>query len=857
MESPLAHKLKERVAEWRVGGYGDTYKETRNILNHVSRIGFLHRPQLEALETYIYLKEVIGNKPTADVFNTLFSGKVEALKALGIPAEEILTVIDDDKRVAELVEEHFGQTDYANQVYALTMGSGKTILMAVFMLYDFVLSFYHPDDKRFAKNALVFAPDTTIIESLKEIKSFDYSKVLPKEYENFLLNLKYHYLEDTETPLTPHGNYNVIVSNSQKIILRTRNIKNDLKFGLFADMKYMAKQEIENKRLYAIRQLKDLTIFVDEAHHSYGVSLEGTLRKTRQTINYLHEDTALTGVVNFTGTPYVNNKTLPDVVYHFGLKQGIETGILKQVRFFDYSNTRSEEFIDDVIEKFWPTYGENRLEGKLPKIAFYAPNIENLREELRPQLERALAKRGINTSKILEYHTQANDNKGDFMALDTPESDKQFVLLVGRGTEGWNCRSLVSCALYRKPTSAIFVLQSSTRCLRSIGDNSTVGTIFLSNENYRILDRELQNNFATNITELQAEEPKTIELEISLQKKRKLTVKKIVSEILAVEQQDWQKKKLDVSRFNPDKYRGYVSTGNIALYGQEALLQHSEIKEEIRLNPTFSYYEIIERINRVTHLPGLTIANILSRIDGSRQDLVDQINKEPAFLAYIIQEILSNAYHYEEKQETVLEEVELTKKYPYRINVRPDKRSLVVYKETLERDGGASRIGFHVDPYNFDSTDERELFKYLREALREDERVVDCYFTGGTTDMSHNDFYVEYYNPEVKRFSLYFPDFLIETSLGRFLVIEVKGNDEKLGYDRDKGRYTGDKEGIESVVFAKEIGFNEFKEINPNFEYRLVFDAGLPHRQQEVAEQVKSLLKTSENVWYILPKHSS
>ena len=66
----------------------------------------------------------------------------------------------------------------------------KTILMATFLIYDFVLSYYHPDDARFAKNALVFAPDTTIIESLKEIKTFDYSKVLPKEYQNILVILQ-------------------------------------------------------------------------------------------------------------------------------------------------------------------------------------------------------------------------------------------------------------------------------------------------------------------------------------------------------------------------------------------------------------------------------------------------------------------------------------------------------------------------------------------------------------------------------------------------------------------------------------------------------------------------------------------
>jgi SNF2 family DNA or RNA helicase len=78
------------------------------------------------------------------------------------------------------------------------MGTGKTILMTTFILYEIVLSYYHPNDPLFAKNFLVFAPDKTIIQSLKEIKTFDDKNVIPKEYQNALLQKKYHYLEDTK-----------------------------------------------------------------------------------------------------------------------------------------------------------------------------------------------------------------------------------------------------------------------------------------------------------------------------------------------------------------------------------------------------------------------------------------------------------------------------------------------------------------------------------------------------------------------------------------------------------------------------------------------------------------------------------
>lgn len=81
---------------------------------------------------------------------------------------------------------------YPNYIYALTMGTGKTILMATCIFYEFILASKFPKDQRFCHNALVFAPDKTVLQSLKEIKMFDLSKVVPNEYVPFLVgNIKF------------------------------------------------------------------------------------------------------------------------------------------------------------------------------------------------------------------------------------------------------------------------------------------------------------------------------------------------------------------------------------------------------------------------------------------------------------------------------------------------------------------------------------------------------------------------------------------------------------------------------------------------------------------------------------------
>ncbi len=846
MENTFLENIQKKVSEWRGNDYKGAFKESINILNYVKRVGFLHEPQVQALETYIYLKEVLENKPTGELFQNTFTKKSDLLRSLGIQERQITDLMEDDnrdKKIAKIITEKFGAQDYANQVYALTMGSGKTILMATFLIYDFVLSYYHKEDVRFAKNALVFAPDTTIIESLKEIKTFDYSKVLPKEYQNILLNIKYHYLESTETSLSPIGNYNVVVSNSQKIILKTRNGDTDSGVKrLFGDKNELAKREVENARLRAIRELNNLIVFVDEAHHSYGVNLEGALKKTRQTIDYLHGNTPLVSVVNLTGTPYINNRMIDDVVYHFGLKEGIEKGILKQVKILDFGEVRSEVFIQEVLGTFWSEYGEKRLEGRLPKIAFYAPNIDNLRNELKPRIEKVLTQMKISIDKVLEYHTEAENNKEEFRTLDTIDSRKQFVLLVGKGTEGWNCRSLVSCALYRKPSSSIFVLQASTRCMRSIGDNSTKAHIFLSKDNYKVLDKELKNNFASSIQDINDQEQESFEFEIKVEKRKTIKVKKVVREIEVIKPKNLNEIKIDVSKYNAEQYEHYILGSELMIDNGKAIFKHDTMgSRKIVDDESHTYYEIIELINRYTHLPCIAIGNILENGGYSRIDFVEKVNKSAGFLSFLTQNIIENTYEYKETETVLEEEIELTKEYPFKMSREEGKKALIVFKEKEEDSGGTSRIGFHINPYNFDSSDERDLFRQFRQLLNNNETVKDVYFTGGVPIDTHNDFFVEYWNPAEQRISKYFPDFLIETDKGRFLVVEVKSGSEKTEYEANKKRYDGTNQSLFNEVFAKELGFQEFQKVNKSFDYKVIFDAHLQERQRELFDMVSKV----------------
>jgi hypothetical protein len=123
----------------------------------------------------------------------------------------------------------------------------------------------------------------------------------------------------------------------------------------------------------------------------------------------------------------------------------------------------------------------------LPKIAFFASNIEELEKELKPAVAEALSQHGISHDRILvnvgDKKLTSNDEIREFNRLDTLASEKQFILLVNKGREGWNCRSLFGVALYRQPRSKIFVLQATMRCLRSIGEGQQIGNVYLSEDN--------------------------------------------------------------------------------------------------------------------------------------------------------------------------------------------------------------------------------------------------------------------------------------------------------------------------------------------------------------------------------------
>ena len=256
--------------------------------------------------------------------------------------------------------------------------------------------------------------------------------------------------------------FNIIISNTQKIILKRQHAERSPSDSLFKpetpthksgsvhdeaanlyDFDALENEDdlATNQRFQKLTRLEQLGIFVDEAHHAFGnklatdMGLKKSQSKTslRLTIDELaaslkQAGTQVCACYNFTGTPYVGQQVLPEVIYGYGLKEAIDKAFLKKVRLHSYENPKSEEFVKLVIKNFWENYGEQRHEEMLPKLALFASTIDELKNELRPAVESALSCLGVPTDRILvnvgDDKLTSNDDLREFINLDTPASEK-------------------------------------------------------------------------------------------------------------------------------------------------------------------------------------------------------------------------------------------------------------------------------------------------------------------------------------------------------------------------------------------------------------------------------------------------
>ncbi len=858
----LYEQLRTRVNEWRRRNYAHAdYPTIAEILEYAANpegSGFrLRAPQLHALETYWYLRLVERTPHIFDLYQRYFPPEDDPdvlLKALGIPTEAFQksrynfqnlwdNIKTSDDFVREFRLEALRETlalSYPSYILALAMGAGKTILIGAIFATEFAMAFEYPKGP-FIQNALVFAPGKTIIESLRQLAETRFERILPPRlFKQFAASLKLTFTRDGEKdiPVIRKSLFNVIVTNTEKIRIQKENIRRADLGPLFArEREDEAKQEIANLRLQAIANLPHLAVFSDEAHHTYGQSLDVELKKVRKTVDYLAANTNVICVINTTGTPYFQRQPLRDVVIWYGLSEGIRDQILKEVK----ENIRAYEFEDNieayvahVIEDFFKDYGRITLpDGTPAKLAMYFPQTDDV-AALRPVIDAKLVELGLAPTLALEHHT-ANENKAAFDRFKSKDSPHRVALLVDRGVEGWDVPALFACALARRlKTSNNFVLQAASRCLRQVPGNNVPARIYLSSDNRNVLDRELRENYGETLEDLIRTASQSRSATIRL---RKLNIPPLVVRqlIRTVVRKENAAQAFQFTRPTTD-VEAPLEITMLTLAEQKAtqsVLQQVADTIEVATTPkTIDLYSGAVELAAIYRLDLWTILDELRRIyDGAGEMPAAHL----ADLAKQIEEQTRNYEVHEEVREIALALVKPdgfeksldsdgTEIYTAEISYPISKEHLITRWEIWKDRAGA--FGFHYAPYNFDSNPELSFFEQVLTQLNlHPDTIEDIYFTGALTDAKKTDFRVEYKGEDGKWHD-YTPDFVIRCKNGKCLVVEIKSAQFQAATHEDLEREARGEAAI-TAEGRKAIALKKWERLDPDrLKYELIFARG-------------------------------
>ena len=545
------------------------------FFSYIKTKGMLRDAQIEAIETYLFLKISCENKPLSELFKSgafIKDNNVDELELSNSTKEFLKThkaahalyeisclknedgssvfkdlekaIKDDPSSINydKVFDSIFYGVSYADYLFSLPMGAGKTFLMACFIYIDLYFASLEPNNSIFGKNFLLLVPSglkTSVIPSIKTIESFDPTWVIPDPAASQIRKrIIFEFLEENKTGKKSNKTKNpnvqkvnnhspldeqeglVFVTNAEKVILDAIEYRKSKGYVNIFENEEDTNYKLANELRNLLGQIPNLVILIDEVHHATDDEA-----KLRQVVNKWAKGGNVNSILSFTGTPYlksaekvdinsdvkISSKMISNIVYYYSLAQGI--GNFLKTPTVHESTAGREQIIRDGLNDFFNKY-ENTIykDGTVAKIAIYSPSIESLEEETYPIVEDVVIKRGLNPNvAILKFHNgnktykAPQDAELQFNSLDNSLSKVRVILLCQIGKEGWDCKSLTGVILSQEndcPTNS--VLQTSCRCLREVDNaSSETAVIWLNSFNAATLDQQLRAQQGITIKEFQ------------------------------------------------------------------------------------------------------------------------------------------------------------------------------------------------------------------------------------------------------------------------------------------------------------------------------------------------------------------
>ena len=538
------------------------------IMQRIETVGKLRQPQREAIEVYLWLKFTGHNASLGDLIRAGALDEIipDDTRLDGNSLRNFLHYFAESNNLKELssqlltdwhgkqaqwsgfLDDLLHNFDYPLYLYSLPMGAGKTYLMAAVIYLDLHFARIHPDDPRFARNFVVFAPQaskTAILPSLQTIRNFDPAWVLPPaDAAELRRTVHFEILDSLSSARRDklHGNNPnlekvnrltqtrdfglVFITNAEKVIMEKYE-DSDATYtnpdSPFYDVEKATALRKVNDLREKLSQIPGISVILDEAHHFFSATGDDE-KKLKLAVDVLNQHGHVCTVHGFSGTPYVKHHVafgtsklklnqIQLITYHYSLADGIGR-FLKDPKIVG-QNIAADRFVSEALTMFFKDFDKEYPGGVCSKIAFYCPSIEKLNEEVLPAVRAwyDTHRPGKGDADIFRFYRGVKKNQKQyalpkesdsiFANLDQPHIRKRVILLVAIGTEGWDCKSLTAVALPRKQTTRNFVLQTSCRCLREVvSAKDETALIALGEGNYETLDKELKETYALSISDL-------------------------------------------------------------------------------------------------------------------------------------------------------------------------------------------------------------------------------------------------------------------------------------------------------------------------------------------------------------------
>ncbi|MCZ8371252.1 DEAD/DEAH box helicase family protein [Phocaeicola sp. KGMB11183] len=393
--------IRQVVKEWREQGYPKVTRTTRDLLEfwfsnperELSKSLFFC--QREAVETAIYLNEVAPRDPN-----------------LG---RSILHELDMRRQtVSDLYEDVLPRT-----AFKMATGTGKTVVMAMLILYHYVNKKENPQDTRFADHFLIVAPGITIRDRLgvlyidasgksayDKLDYYHQRELIPEKYVRLFGGL------NSVITITNYHQFEPKVYTGKK----SSPFDGKLKYEDGEMVKQKDKEEftsVLSRLLGKNMKGKRIVVINDEAHHCYLPKDSGSKRRSEEEQETDEENKnamvwyeglrqmkklgyKVQEVYDLSATPYYLKGSgytpyslFPWVVSDFGLVDAIESGLVK-IPFLptmDSSHDLDEPKLRNIyqhISKELPKKGQKKAKkeakenGEERPLGEKAPNLPSL-----------------------------------------------------------------------------------------------------------------------------------------------------------------------------------------------------------------------------------------------------------------------------------------------------------------------------------------------------------------------------------------------------------------------------------------------------------------------------------------------